>query len=274
MSAVPKTAMVLAAGLGTRMRPLTDDRPKALVEVGGKALIDHMLDRLAEAGVERVVVNLHAFADRLIAHLKARTDGIGIAISDERAHPRPLETGGGVKFARALLPETPILVANIDSVWIEDGEPPASAIQRLCEGYDPARMAARLMLARMERTSGFDGAGDFKMEADGALVPAASPASPPRRLTTWGPHPRSAPGFCFAPDRVRLLSTQRALLGRLGGGGSAAWHGNGRRLDARRRSRSGEGGGGDVEADQRLKFPLPLIPAKAGTQDGRGTEVG
>ena len=163
--------MVLAAGLGTRMRPLTDDRPKALVEVGGKALIDHMLDRLADAGVTRAVVNVHAFADRLIAHLKARKGGMEIAISDERVHPRPLETGGGVKFARALLPETPILVANIDSVWIEDGEPPARAIQRLCEGYDPARMAARLMLARMERTSGFDGAGDFRMEADGTLVP-------------------------------------------------------------------------------------------------------
>ena len=171
MSAVPDTAMVLAAGLGTRMRPLTDDRPKALVEVGGKALIDHMLDRLAQAGVRRAVVNVHAFADRLIAHLEARKGGIEIAISDERAHPRPLETGGGLKFARAMLPEAPILVANIDSVWVEDGEPPAHAIGRLCEGYDPARMAARLMLARMERTSGFDGAGDFRMEADGALIP-------------------------------------------------------------------------------------------------------
>ena len=96
----PKVAMVLAAGLGTRMRPLTNDRPKALVEVGGRALIDHMLDRLAQVGVETAVVNVHAFADRLEAHLKAR-DATGAApriiISDERAEP--LETGGGIKHA-------------------------------------------------------------------------------------------------------------------------------------------------------------------------------
>ncbi len=170
MSNVPKTAMVLAAGLGTRMRPLTDDRPKALVAVAGKALIDHMLDRLADAGVKQAVVNVHAFADRLIDHLKAYRR-IDIAVSDERAHPRPLETGGGIKFARALLPERPILVANIDSVWIEDGEPPSRSIQDLCAGYDPARMDARLMLARMERTSGFDGAGDFTMDAENRLTP-------------------------------------------------------------------------------------------------------
>lgn len=161
--------MVLAAGLGTRMRPLTNDRPKALVEVRGKALIDHMLDRLAEAGVRRAVVNAHAFADALIAHLARRGD-IEIAISDERAHPTPLETGGGIKFARRLLTEAPILVANIDSVWIEDAEPPARAIEALCRGYDPDRMAARLLLARMERTSGFDGAGDFFMDEEGRLT--------------------------------------------------------------------------------------------------------
>jgi MurNAc alpha-1-phosphate uridylyltransferase len=171
MSAVPATAMVLAAGLGTRMRPLTDDRPKALVEVGGKALIDHMLDRLAEAGTQRAVVNVHAFADALIAHLRRRRSGPEIVVSDERAHPTPLETGGGIRFARALLPQAPILVANIDSVWIEDGEPPAAAIHTLCKGFDPATMAARLLLARMECTSGFDGAGDFALEADGRLQP-------------------------------------------------------------------------------------------------------
>ncbi len=171
---VPKTAMVLAAGLGTRMRPLTDDRPKALVEVGGKTLIDHMLDRLADAGVERAVVNVHAFADRLLEHL-GRYRRLDLAISDERAHPRPLETGGGIKFARPLLGEGAILVANIDSVWIEDAEPPSRAIPNLCAGFDSERMAARLMLARMTRTSGFDGAGDFRMDEEGRLIP--------RRLT-------------------------------------------------------------------------------------------
>jgi MurNAc alpha-1-phosphate uridylyltransferase len=184
--------MVLAAGMGTRMRPLTDDRPKALVEVGGKALIDHMLDRLAEAGVERAVVNVHAFADALIDHLgrrmSARGGGPAIAISDERSHPAPLETGGGIKFARALLAEAPILVANIDSVWIEDGEPPAQAIRTLCAGFDPARMAARLLLARMARTTGFDGAGDFAMDPDGRLAPRRVTGAATAPLNYMGVH--------------------------------------------------------------------------------------
>jgi MurNAc alpha-1-phosphate uridylyltransferase len=184
---VPKTAMVLAAGLGTRMRPLTDHKPKALVQVGGRALIDHMLDRLAEAGVELAVVNVHAFADVVIAHLNGYR-AMQIAISDERAHPRPLETGGGVKFARPLLGEAPILVANIDSVWIEDGEPPARAIQSLCAGFEPARMAALLLLARMARTSGFDGAGDFKIEPDGRLVPRRITGEPTAPLNYMGVH--------------------------------------------------------------------------------------
>jgi len=162
--------MVLAAGLGTRMRPLTDDRPKALVEVGGRPLIDHMLDRLAEAGVKRAVVNVHAFADRLMDHLDQRTAPI-IIISDERDQEIPLETGGGIKRSRIQLGEGPILVANIDSVWIEDREPPAEAIRVLCDRFDPARETARLMLARMERTSGFDGPGDVFMDADDRLVP-------------------------------------------------------------------------------------------------------
>jgi MurNAc alpha-1-phosphate uridylyltransferase len=179
--------MVLAAGLGTRMRPLTDDRPKALVQVGGKALIDHMLDRLADAGVERAVVNVHAFADRLIEHL-GRYRRLEITVSDERAHPAPLETGGGIKFARALLPEAPILVANIDSVWIENGEPPSHAIRDLCAGCRPGRMDARLLLARMERTSGFDGAGDFTMDAEGRLTPRRVTGAPTAPLNYMGVH--------------------------------------------------------------------------------------
>ncbi len=179
--------MVLAAGLGTRLRPLTDDRPKALVEVGGRALIDHMLDRLADAGVERAVVNVHAFADRLVDHLAART-APRIAISDERDHPVPLETGGGIKRARDLLGDAPILVANIDSVWIEDGEPPAAAIRSLCGGFDPAVETARLMLARMERTFGFDGPGDFFMDDAARLVPRRVSGAPAAPLNYMGVH--------------------------------------------------------------------------------------
>ena len=160
---IPDTAMVLAAGLGTRMRPLTNDRPKALVEVRGRALIDHVLDRCVEAGVRRAVVNVHAFADLLEAHVKKRRD-IEILISDERA--QLMETGGGVKQARALLGDGPIFISNIDSVW---EEPFGSAMKRLADGFDPARMDARLMLASMDGQLGYDGAGDFFMDETGAL---------------------------------------------------------------------------------------------------------
>ena len=155
--------MVLAAGLGMRMRPLTNDRPKALVAVGGRALIDHVLDRLIGAGVKRAVVNVHAFADLLEAHVRRRSD-IEIVISDERA--RLMETGGGVRQARPLLGDAPIVVCNIDSVW---EEPHGSAIARLAQGLDPARHGARLMLAAMDECLGFDGAGDFFMDESGAL---------------------------------------------------------------------------------------------------------
>lgn len=160
---MPETAMVLAAGLGTRMRPLTNDRPKALVAVAGRPLIDHVLDRLARAGVKRAVVNVHAFADLLEAHLKRRDD-IEVVISDERA--RLMETGGGVRQARALLGDDPIVICNIDSVW---DEPAGSAIARLAENFDTSRMTARLMLAPMDMQLGYEGDGDFFMADSGAL---------------------------------------------------------------------------------------------------------
>lgn len=160
----PQTAMVLAAGKGTRMRPLTNDRPKALVTVGGKTLIDHVLDRLVEAGVERAVVNVHAFADMLEDHLSHRRD-IEIVISDERA--LLMETGGGLVQALPLLGSDPIVVANIDSVWTE---PAGSAIARLAAGFDRNAMGARLMLAAMGQGLGFDGTGDFHLAADGRLT--------------------------------------------------------------------------------------------------------
>jgi MurNAc alpha-1-phosphate uridylyltransferase len=155
--------MVLAAGLGTRMRPLTNDKPKALVTVADRALIDHALDRLVEAGVKRAVVNVHAFADQLEAHVRRRRD-LEITISDERS--QLMETGGGVRQARALLGDAPVVVCNIDSVW---DEPNGSAIARLAAGFDPERMSARLMLAAMDQCLGFDGAGDFFMDEHGAL---------------------------------------------------------------------------------------------------------
>jgi MurNAc alpha-1-phosphate uridylyltransferase len=165
--------MVLAAGLGTRMRPLTNDRPKALVRVAGKALIDHTLDRLVEAGVERAVVNVHAFAEQIQDHLAARTFP-EILISDERG--ALLETGGGLKKARALLGEAPIWVANSDYVWIEPGPP---ALQKLAQAWDPERMDALVVVVPKERTQGFDTPGDFFRDDDGALAHRGAAASAP-----------------------------------------------------------------------------------------------
>jgi MurNAc alpha-1-phosphate uridylyltransferase len=165
--------MVLAAGLGTRMRPLTNDRPKALVVVGGKTLIDHNLDRLVAAGVKRAIVNVHAFADLLEAHVKRRTD-IEIVISDERA--QLMETGGGIRQARPLLGEDPIIVCNIDSVWEEWN---GSALARLAYSFNPERSGAKLMLAAMDQCLGFDGAGDFNMDENGEISFRGDAASAP-----------------------------------------------------------------------------------------------
>ncbi len=172
MSDVPKTAMVLAAGLGTRMRPLTNDRPKALVEVGGKPLVDHLLARLADAGVETAVVNVHWFAERLeehLTHIKAPK----IVISDERA--KLMETGGGLKRARKLLGDDPVYVGNIDSVWIDNGD----ALGDLAKFWDPAAMDVCLLLAKRENSIGFEGAGDFFLADDGKLTFRGEAASAP-----------------------------------------------------------------------------------------------
>lgn len=164
MIQTPKTAMVLAAGLGTRMRPLTDDRPKALVEVGGRALVDHVLDRLADAGVQKAVVNVHWFADRLEGHLTGRGRAPEIAVSDERAEL--LETGGGLKKAAPLLGGDPVFVANIDSVWTDRGD----ALGELARLWNPSIMDAALLLARREGSIGFEGDGDFFLADDGRLT--------------------------------------------------------------------------------------------------------
>lgn len=173
MNKAPKTAMVLAAGLGTRMQPLTHDRPKALVEVAGRALIDHVLDRLAETGVQTAVVNVHWFADRLENHLAARGRGPEIVISDERE--TLLETGGGLKKAAPLLGDEPVFVANIDSVWVDRGD----ALNQLARLWNPSIMDAALLLARREGSIGFEGDGDFFLADDGRLTFRGEAASAP-----------------------------------------------------------------------------------------------
>jgi MurNAc alpha-1-phosphate uridylyltransferase len=207
----PTTAMVLAAGLGTRMRPLTNDRPKALVEVGGRALIDHVLDRLAEAGVEKAVVNVHWFADRLESHLAARTRP-AIVISDERAEL--LETGGGLKKARPLLDDDPVFVANIDSVWIDRGD----ALSDLIRLWDPERMDAALLLARREGSIGFEGGGDFFLGDDGALTfRGEAPSAPFAYMGVHITRPDYADAGPDGPFSLSPLWRQSAAEGRLYG---------------------------------------------------------
>lgn len=163
MNQGPTTAMVLAAGLGTRMRPLTDETAKPLLPVGGKALIDHLLDHLVAGGVQRAIVNVHWCADQVEAHLSARQD-LEIVISDER--DQVLETGGGLAKARPLLGDEPIFVANTDAFWAPSGPEP---LQALTSKFDPDKMDEFLLLADTGRCIGFHGAGDFFCSENGTL---------------------------------------------------------------------------------------------------------
>lgn len=209
MSAAPKTAMVLAAGLGTRMRPLTDDRPKALVEVSGRALIDHTLDRLAEAGVETAVVNVHHFADDVERHLAARRGGPRILISDERAGL--LDSGGGIAHAAPLLGEDPIFVANIDVPWIEGATP---ALKSLAALWDPERMDIAVLLAERGRSIGFERPEGFERDAEGRLTHsnATDPMPPYVNIGVQLLKPRIVAGegsFSIVPIWKRLAAEGR-----------------------------------------------------------------
>lgn len=159
---MPKSAMVLAAGLGTRMRPYNGHIPKPLVTVGGKSLIDYGLDRLAEAGVERAVVNVHHLADAIERHLATRPRP-GIVISDERAEL--LGTGGGIAKALPLLGSAPFFLINSDTLWFDGIR---SNIASLTETFDPAAMDALLLLAPTD-SLGYEGRGDYTMLPDGRL---------------------------------------------------------------------------------------------------------
>ena len=158
------TAMLMAAGLGKRMRPLTETRPKPLVKVAGKALMDHALDRLAAGGIKTVVVNVHYLADTVEAHLRTRKD-MDFRISDERA--KLLETGGGLIHARPLLGDKPFICANSDNLWIDGPAETLGMMQRL---WDPERMDALLLLVPLARANCHSGPGDFHMDANGRLT--------------------------------------------------------------------------------------------------------
>ncbi len=168
----PKMAMVLAAGIGSRMRPLTDHTPKALIEVGGKALIDHVLDRLADAGVETAVVNVHHFADQMEAHLAGR-ERPRVLIADERAGL--LDSGGGIRNALHLLGDAPIWVANIDSLWVDGATPP---LEQMKAAWDPAKMDMLLLLVPKGQGIGFEGPRGFFIDAEGRITHSQDDANP------------------------------------------------------------------------------------------------
>lgn len=213
----PDTAMVLAAGLGERMRPLTDTMPKPLVQLDGRALIDHALDRLAAAGIRRAVVNVHYKADQLEAHVRGRS-APDIIISDER--DALLETGGGVVRALPLLGERPFLIHNSDTVWIEG---PGSNLQRLIDTWNAEQMDTLLLLAPTETSLGYDGHGDFLMDANGRLErPAAGGTAPFVFAGVSIAHPRmfkDAPHGAFSLNVLwsKAIAAKRAYGIRLDG---------------------------------------------------------
>ena len=161
---VPHTAMIMAAGLGKRMRPLTATKPKPLIEVAGQALLDHVLERLKAAGVKKVVVNVHYLADAVEAHLATRSHGLEIVISDERK--LLMETGGGLVQAEPLIDSDPFLSINSDNLWI-DG--PADTLKLLASHWDDKKMDALLLLVPLARAENHKGMGDFHMDRTGRL---------------------------------------------------------------------------------------------------------
>ena len=163
-SFAPQAAMVFAAGLGTRMRPITDNIPKPLVTVAGRTLLDHMLDALGRSGVPRAVVNIHYLGDQIAAHVQGRA-APEIVVSDER--DRLLDQGGGIVKALPELGSGPFLICNTDAIWIPSGD---WSLARLYEAWDPEKMDILLLVAASARAIGVDWPGDFLMDADGRLT--------------------------------------------------------------------------------------------------------
>jgi N-acetyl-alpha-D-muramate 1-phosphate uridylyltransferase len=163
MPVKPDKAMVLAAGLGLRMRPLTERMPKPLVQVAGRPLLDHVLNKLGDAGVSEAVVNVHYLPEQIIDHVADRKRP-RVIISDERE--RVLGTGGGIVKALPLLGQTPFFLVNADTMWIDGVR---SNLARLAETFDPARMDILLLMAPTASSIGYDGRGDYGMLPDGAL---------------------------------------------------------------------------------------------------------
>ena len=197
---MPSTAMLLAAGLGTRMRPLTDTRPKPLVQVAGKALIDWTLDQLAAAGVARAVINVHHFAPMLAKHVITRSAPVTL-VSDESE--RLLDTGGGIVKALPRLGVEPFFVFNCDAI-IRDGKTPM--LNRLADAWDPAKLDVLMLVHPRKTAHGFDGAGDFFVDADGLMTRrGTAPDAPFVYAGAYILHPRlldDEPALPFSMNKI------------------------------------------------------------------------
>jgi N-acetyl-alpha-D-muramate 1-phosphate uridylyltransferase len=208
------TAMVLAAGFGTRMRPLTDATPKPLIEVAGKPLIGHVFDRLREANVARAVVNAHYLAGQIEAWA-GKVVSPATHISDER--DAILDTGGGIRRALPLLGDDPFFVMNSDSFWIDRGEP---ALERLRRAWDGQAMDCLLLLCDPAQTTGYDGKGDFVIAPGGRLIRARSAPQGSHALAYIGGylvHPRLFKGAPDGAFSMNLLWDRAIAAGTLFG---------------------------------------------------------
>lgn len=210
MTMKPTRGMVLAAGLGTRMRPLTDDRPKSLIMVAGRTLLDHAIDRFKDAGITTVIVNVHYKGQMVIDHLKKRTD-VEIIIQDER--DKLLDTGGALKKALPLFKGEPVFTYNSDSIWLESL---GSNISRMAQRWDDAEMDCLMLMAPTFNSIGYDGRGDFMMDTLGRLA-----RRQPQRVTPFAwpgvqiIHPRlieRGTGDVFSTNRLWDIAIEQGRL--------------------------------------------------------------
>jgi MurNAc alpha-1-phosphate uridylyltransferase len=208
---MPKTAMVLAAGLGKRMRPITDTMPKPLIKIAGKTLLDWALDALAALGVANAVVNVHHLPEQIVRHVASRT-APRVVISDESAGL--LDSAGGIVKALPELGREPFLILNADTFWIDAG---ASNLERLALAWDEARMDILIMLAELESATGHSGGTDFLVDADGRL--ARSKGAPEGLIYAGAAivHPRIFAGAEARPHSLNLYFDRAIAGGRLFG---------------------------------------------------------
>ncbi len=213
MSTLGARAMVLAAGLGHRMRPLTLTTPKPLIKVAGKPIIDHSFDALRAAEIETAVVNVHYLPEQVEAWALRQKSPPDIVISDERAEL--LDTGGGVAKALPLLGDQPFFVLNSDSFWIESGE---SAFSRMRKAWNGAIMDCLLLVCPLERCVGFDGQGDFSIDAKGALIRKhADDTHPVVYIGCYLVHPRIFAGAGSGAFSMNILWNKAIAAKRLHG---------------------------------------------------------